>query len=465
MRLRLLVSVALLCMAACVSQPVDEANIEVSETILFQGARLIPGDGSPPIADSEFIVRDGKFAEIGRRGELEDPAGNVARVDLTGKTVMPLLINLHAHPGFVEGGEFAAEHYNRQSIIDDLNRYAYYGVGATLGLGTDAGDLPLQIRADQAGGEVEGATYLTVGRGITAKGGWPSVFPALNGIPYEVTTEEEARNAVQELAENNVDMIKIWVDDRRGTIPTLTTALYRAIIDEAHQHDVRVTAHVFYLADAKDLVEAGVDGFAHSIRDREIDEELIGLMQERGTFMVPTLAAHQGGFIFAERPSWIGEPAMRETVPSDVIERLVSEEFVTGFRNNPDLEKIRNEYQNAERNLIRLSNAGVKIGFGTDSGTPNHFAGYSEHRELELMVQAGLTPQQAISAATRVSAEILNLDDVGMLAVGKSADFLVLDADPLENIVNSRRIATVYRKAKELDRSSLRTYWMVGSPN
>ena len=465
MRLRLLVLVALVCVAACASQPVDETNIAVSETIFFEGARLIPGDGSPPIMDSEFIVHDGRFAEIGKRGELERPAGNVARVDLTGKTVMPLLINLHAHPGFVKAGEFAPEHYSRQSIMEDLNRYAYYGVGAILGLGTDAGDLPLQVRTDQARGEVEGATYLTVGRGVTAKGGWPTIVPALKGVPYEVTSEEAARNAVQELAGKNVDMIKIWVDDRRGTTPALTPELYRTIIDEAHQHDVRVMAHVFYLADAKDLVKAGVDGFAHSIQDREIDEELISLMKERGTFMVPTLAVHQGGFIYAERPSWIGEPAMSETVPSDVIARLMSEEFVTEFRNNPDLEKIRHEYQNAQQNLIRLSNAGVKIGFGTDSGTPNQFVGYSEHRELELMVQAGLTPQQAISAATHISAEILNLDDVGMLAVGKSADFLVLDADPLENITNSRRIATVYRKAKELDRSSLRTYWMGGAPN
>ena len=255
---------------------------------------------------------------IGRRGELGLPQG-ATRVDLTGKTVMPMLVSYHGHVGYQRGLSYEAENYTRTNILDHLNRYSYYGVGAILSLGTDAGSVAFDIRADQVRGALGGARLLTAGRGLAAPDAGPGA-EVLRGSAYGVSTEEEARESVRELAALDVDVVKIWVDDRNGTVEKLRPELYRAIIDEAHGRDLQVVAHVYYAADAADLVEAGVDSFAHLVRDREMSSQLVGTISSHDVFVMPNLGISERGTHF-EPPAWLDDPLLLHSVTPDVIAR------------------------------------------------------------------------------------------------------------------------------------------------
>ena len=265
-------------------------------------------------------------------------------------------------------------------------------------------------------------------------------------------TEEQAREAVRALAGQKVDALKVWVDDGGGRVPKLAPELYRAAIDEANQHGLKVYAHVYYLDDAKGLVEAGVSFLAHSVRDQEVDDELIAMMKERGVGYISTLVAHEASIAYADQSDWIGEAAMRETVDEVLIEGLTSEAFVENARANPGLAAMREQYETALVNVKKLHEAGITIGLGTDSGTTNRFPGYFEHREIELLVDAGLTPQQAIAAVTRNSAEALGHE--GTLRVGAPAGFVLLRSDPLSDVRNTRDIEAVYFDGKKIDRGA-----------
>jgi len=406
--------------------------------ILFENARLIAGDGSAPIEESALLVEAGRFTRIGRRGELPLPTGAL-RVDLSGKTVMPALVDLHSHLGYtdVKGLHTSRANYTREQLVDHLRRYAYYGIAATLSMGVDRGDVPFLLRDEIL---PDAAIFRTVGRGIATPGAGPGVEYRVDA-PYGVTTEAEGRQAVQELADRKVDLVKIWVDDRAGKVSKLTPAMFRAIIEEAHARRLRVAAHTFALEDAKELLRAGVDGFTHIVRDRDVDDEFIALLGQRPhVFVIPNL--DRAAVTAADLP-WLSE-----TLPAKEIERL--REAVARLAAAPPPNP---RFELQSRNLTRLNAAGVRIGLGTDAGMS---LGWTVHTELADMVAAGMSSAQAIVAATRTSAAILNLDQLGGIAPGKSADFLVLDANPLDDIRNTRRIARVYLRGAEVDRAALR---------
>ncbi len=441
---------AFLLFAGCSSET-PKQPAPLPSTTLFVGARIIAGDGSPALEDGLMLVEDGKIKQIGGQADVKSPDGAVF-VDLRGRTIMPTMVSLHGHVGYFDGHTYAAENYNAKSVQSDLDRYQYYGIGALLSLGTDKDLTAAGIRDQQRAGKGSGARLFTAGRGIAIKGGLPMAsVPQFKGVPYEITSADEARTAVSELAASRVDAVKVWVDDNLGRSPKLTSAMYRAVIDDAHKNNIRVFAHVFALEDARDLVHSGLDVVAHSIRDREVDASFIRLMKDKGALYIPTLMAYGAPFIYASRPDWQAERAMFETYPAPLLDTLAGDHFVNTFKNDPNLPKLRQQFDIALRNLKKLADAGVRIGFGTDSGAANRFPGYFEHHELELMVQAGLTPQDAITAATKTSAEVLGLADLGALAAGKSADFIVLSANPLDDIRNTRRIEHIYRNGKVWD--------------
>jgi imidazolonepropionase-like amidohydrolase len=420
-----------------------------AQSTLYEGARLISGDGKPAIERSAFLVENGTITRVGRQGEVQPPNG-ATRVDLTGRTVMPTLIDIHTHTGFQRGATYVPQNYGRETIVEDLNRALRFGVSAVVSEGIDPGDAAFKIREDQAAGRLGGARLFTAGRGIGAPNAGPGA-DTYKGIAYDITTEDQGRRAVRELAAQKVDFIKIWVDDRNGRAPELSPPLYRAIIDEAHTHGIRVNAHVFYLMDAKGLVAAGIDGFTHLVRDKDMDDELVREIVRRRVVIMPTLQNTERGRN-TEPPSslaaWVNGPA-RDGIGSDLVAKILT---AYGGRTVAQASAARERYAILQRSLKKLSDAGARIVLGGDTGLQDDPFGFAEHRELELIVEAGMTPMQAIVAATSSGADFLRLKDTGILAPGKRADFLVLDDNPLEDITNTRRIAQVFLKGRAVNR-------------
>ncbi len=416
---------------------------------LFEGARLIIGDDSNPIENSAFIVEGNKIGRVGRKGEIELPAG-ATRVDLTGKTVMPALVNTHGHIGLLDGMTFGPEVYTHDKIVEHLQRQAYYGVGALLSPGTDVGPLSFQIRQEEP---KSAARLLTAGRGMAAPDGGPGI-PSIANTSFPITSADEGRARVQELAKQGANAVKIWVDDRGGRVKKLTPDIYRPIIEEAHKHRLMAVAHVFYLKDAHDLVDAGIDGFMHLVRDEVMDDQLIAAMKQKNVFADANIGGSRRAGLDEAPADWL--ELLAESVPADVIEQYKAT-FVG--RDPKAVAAAKATYERMAKSLAKLSAAGVTVAFGGDTGIPGAWHGWAEQYELETMVAAGMTPAQVIVSATSASARVLKLDDLGTIAAGKSADFLVLGANPLDDIMNTRRISAVYLRGQAIDRPALRTRW------
>jgi imidazolonepropionase-like amidohydrolase len=394
---------------------------EGASATLYEGARVITGDGAV-IEDGALVVADGQITQVGGRGEVDVPRG-ATRVDLSGKTVMPAMVNAHIHMAT-----------DRETMVEQLRHTAYYGVGAVVSLGSDPGSLALDLRSEVLPGA---ARLRSAGRGITRP------EPGRGEVPYWINTTDEARSAVQELAAQNVDIVKIWVDDRNGQYEKLTPELYGAVLDEAHAQGLKVTAHIFDLEDAKGLLRAGIDAFAHGIRDQDIDDELVTLWNEAGgVVLVPNLPDRG--------------------VPTDLswLSGTVSESRIQLMSDNMLLDRpdAREAFGIQARNLARLHSEGARIAFGTDGSVP-----WAAHVELEDMVAAGLSPMDAIVAATRNSAALMGLDDMGVLEPGRSADFIVLEANPLDDITATRQIADVVLRGEVVDRAGFRAEVLAGS--
>ena len=406
---------AILALVACGQAPEQGAPgaapaAAPTSVVAYEGARLILGDGRAPIDNGVFTVDNGRFLAVGVAAAVPVPAG-ARRVDLSGMTVMPAIVDAHTHLSTT-----------REALIADLRQRAYFGVGAAVSLGADDATVPLALRNEVIPGA---ALYRSAGLGITAP------EPGRREVHW-VETEEEARQAVQAEAARNVDVIKIWVDDRDGQYAKLSPELYRAVIQEAHRHGLRVTAHIFALEDAKGLLRAGIDLFAHGVRDQDVDDEFVALVrQSPNVVLVPNLP-NRG---VAVDMGWLAG-----SIPDDALAALQA--------NATDQPQAREAYGIQARNLKRLSDAGMTIAMGTDGNVA-----WAPHVEMEDMVAAGMTPAQVIVAATRNSALAAGIDDLGTIEPGKSADFVVLEANPLEDIRNTRRIRSVYLRGAAIDRS------------
>jgi imidazolonepropionase-like amidohydrolase len=420
---------------------------------LYEGARLIAGDGGAPIEDSAFLVENARFTRIGRRGTVQPPPG-AGRVDLTGKTVIPGLVDAHSHIGYMKDLASGAMNYTRENVLDHMKRFAYFGVVASQAMGSDFGELPFELRTEiLAGKHLDAARFLTAGRGLAPL---DEISPDnMRQAANVVTTPEGARALVQELAARNVKIVKTWVDGRNGAVRKLEPAIYNAIIVEAHRRGLRVAVHATDLSDAKELLRSGIDIFAHMIS--EVDDELVALFKEHPNVAVLSALCGPHRSIYAP---WLDpvHPLILETVRPEQIRRLQAR---FPLRNPDERGRAQAAWDKLAAGIKRLSEAGVPIGAGTDGGGQqgDQFIGWTMHAELENLVMAGIPPAKALVAATKTSAAILGQDDLGMVAAGKSADFVVLDANPLDDITNTRRISAVYLRGRSVGRDRLRNTW------
>jgi imidazolonepropionase-like amidohydrolase len=420
-----------------------------AQVIVLNHATVIDGSGGAPMEDVAIVMADGKIREMGPAAEAKIPEGAQVE-DISGKFVMPGIINLHGHVGMTQGLVQDIKNYTRENVDANLKTYALYGVTTTTSMGTDA-DLILEIRDEQRRGKVNGARVFTALQGFTALGGYPTKVPGVKGVAQETATAAQARAWVDQLADKGADIAKMWVDTHHGEYPKITEEVRKAVIEQAHKRRMLAFAHLYELADAKSLMDAGLDMIAHSVRDKVVDKELISKIKSRNATYVPTLMREVSTYVYSEAPVWLDDPFFTKRVDAATIQAVKTKLKAT--QSNPKtIEEGKQDLKMALRNLKLLADSGVRIGFGTDTGPPARFPGYFEHMEMELMVEAGLKPMDVIVAFSKTASETLRVqNEFGTLAKGKAADLIVLDKDPLENIRNSRSIEAVYLAGRKVE--------------
>lgn len=390
--------------------------------LAFVGARIIDGTGAPVIENGVIVVTDGRIRAVGPAGDVTLPA-DAEVVDASGKTIMPGLINAHGHVGGTLGLETG--YYSRDNLLRQLALYGRYGVTTIASLGDDEEEGFL-LRDAQQRTDLDHARLYVAGDVIGGE------------------TPADVRAAVNRAADLGANFIKTRVDDNLGRTPKPPSEVVEAIIDQAHTRRLPVAVHLYYLEDAKAVLEAGGDIIAHSIRDLPVDGEVIDLIRANGACYIPTLTREISTFVYESEPDFFADPFFLKEADPAVLDTLREPERQSRMRNSPAAQQYKVALEVAMANIGRLNEAGVRIAMGTDSGPPARFQGYFEHLELWLMVESGMTPMQAINSATGVAADCMNLDGLGTLEPGNWADLLILGDNPLDNIENTRSIESVW---------------------
>lgn len=429
------ISVAIGC-GLILAQPIAASAQTPGATVALTHVGLIDGTGAAPIEDATVLMRNGRIVAAGR--DVTVPAR--ARVlDRRGDTVLPGLISDHSHIGQVGGAGTGPQNYTRATITDELAQYRRYGITTVTALGNN-GPLFDTLRPEAHAGRLP-ADLFGVDQGIGVPRGAPPVKVAADQL-YRPSTPEEARADVARMAAAHTDLVKIWVDDFAGTLPvTMDPAIVRAVVEESHRRGLRVAAHIHNLADARMVVAAGADIIAHGVRDQPVPADFIATLKARGIWYIATLQLDEATVAWADRTPWTLAPFARAGLSAALAAQIDDPAWQAKIRTGKAADEARASLAMNLVNLRTLYAAGVKIGFGTDSGAnPQRVPGVAEHRELALTVQAGLTPLQAITIATRDAAALLQLDDRGVIAPGKRADLLVVTGDPSRDIAAADQI-------------------------
>lgn len=429
------------------------AQSPTDENTLLEHLRVIVGDGAV-LTDASVLLRGGTIVAVGQDADMRIPA-STRRVDLTGKTLLPALIDAHAHLGYEGFNSWGAQNYNLDNLVDHLNRYAYYGFAAVFSAGSDPDALALELQRAQSSGAIGGARFVFAA-GMAPPGQGPNnqfLVEALeverqtgNTILRGLGSAEQARSAVQEVAALQIPFIKLWVDDRGGSQEKLQPEIYRAAIGEAKRLGLAAVVHQQFAADMLDLIDAGTRGFLHGRLEEGFTAEIASAAKQHNVFIVPNL-----GLAELRREAIGDDEFLAQTLPRSVAQRL----SVSAQRQAMP-EKDQQLVETLHNSFEYMLDANVDVVLGTDAGAvPDHPFGYTGHRELEIFVRHGMSTTQAISAATSVAARALGLEDAGQIKSGFRADLLILDRNPLDDIRNTRAIYQVYLGGKLVDREAL----------
>jgi imidazolonepropionase-like amidohydrolase len=432
-----------------------------SKAILYEGARLIIGDENAPIENGAFVVQNGRITAIGQESSIKVPSG-ATRIDLTGKTVMPTMNNVHIHIGYEGYVSWSVEDHTPENVLDHLEREAFYGVGTAMTMGDQPADFAIQFQLDQRAGKFPPAARFFFAAGMAPPGGGPDSLLIQGTTPlhavYEVSTAAEAIAAVRRIAARKINEIKFWVDNRdntRGSMEKMPPDVYTPLIEEAHKHGVIVHAHATNLQDQKGVVKAGVDVLVHTLVAEKIDDEFVAILKEKRPYWVPVMGLGDRSELCDGN-----DPFVEQVLPASVIYNIRAGK--TWLPSNPCSASANAQFAQREENLRynfpKYIAAGARVVLGTDAGVSAKYSyGFAEHHEIEMYVRLGMTPAEAIMVCTSRPAEVLRIKDTGTLAKGKRADFIVLNANPLENIHKTREIDRVYLNGAELDREALQT--------
>ena len=441
MKLNLLSILILSMVASCSTSKNQDENAAINQKILFKNVSLIKGDGSAKVL-TDVYIDDGKIAETGSGLDKKD----ATVVDLEGKTMMPAIISTHVHVGTLKDTTTNGRNYTRENIFNHLNKYAKYGILNVLSLGTDRPLLFQNGLYDSLkNGLLEGARMLSAGYGFNVpQANVDSLSP--QGKVFRPISPAQVSAQMDSLAGLNIKVVKIWVDDFNKTQPKMDPAIYHAVIEEAHKRNMRVAAHVYYLADARRLVAEGVDMLAHSIRDSVVDDAFLADMKARNVIYIPTLSLDRFSYAYADDPEWINDEFFKSSLEPGTYEMITSVNYKNNIKNSPAYARNENGFKIALANVKKIFDAGIRVALGTDSGAfPIRTQGFSEHLEMQLFTEAGLTPLQAVMVATKNAADALQLNDFGVIESGKVADLLILDEDSSVDIKNTRKIFAVYK--------------------
>jgi len=428
--------------------------------VLYEGARLIIGNASPPNESGAFLVQNGHITAIGQKGTVKAPSGT-ARVDLTGKTVMPTLNNVHIHIGYEGYVSWSVENHTPENVLDHLEREAFYGVGTAMTMGDQPTGFAIKFQHDQLAGKFPAAARFFFAAGMAPPGGGPDALLIQGTTPlhavYEVATADEAVAAVRKIAASKISQIKFWVDNRdntRGGRKKMPPKVYTALIEEAHRHGITVHAHATNLQDQKGVVKAGVDVLVHTVAAEKIDDEFIAILQEKRPYWAPVMGLGDRAELCDGN-----NPFVEQVLPESVIADVRAGK--TWLPSNPcsataNAQAAQRE-ENLKYNFPKYLAAGARIVLGSDAGVSAKYSyGFAEHHEIGMYVKLGMTPAEVIMVSTSRPAEVLRITDTGTLTKGKRADFMVLNANPLEDIRNTREIDSVYLYGTKLDRETLR---------
>jgi imidazolonepropionase-like amidohydrolase len=391
-------------------------------TIAFVGATIIDGTDAEPLQDGVLVISDGRIRTVGPRSAVTIPDG-AQLIDVAGKTIMPGLINAHGHVGDtlgLSGGE-----YNTGNLLRQLSLYARYGVTTVNSLGGDE-EQGFALRNAQFDTGLDRARIFVAGSVVVGD------------------SEAAIRAEVNRNADMGANFIKVRVDDNLGATQKMPQNIFDALVDQAHIRRLPVAVHLFYLEDAKYILNQDADLVAHSVRDLPVDREFINLMNEKDVCYIPTLTREVSTFIYEDEPEFFSDPYFLKEVEGAIIEELKTPERQSRMRNSRAAAGYKVALEVAMANVKALDDAGIKIAMGTDTGPPARFQGYFEHMEMHMMVEAGMSPLDAIRASTGVAADCINVGDVGTLEPNKWGDFIVLGANPAEDIMNTKTIESVW---------------------